>query len=106
MIKWHNYPREIPKSEDMYWCKLDDGEPKRLAWDYVYGWCADWDEMDYPHFIYDFDCQWAEINSKDKREWDKIVEEWKSKRYSNWMDDADWSFIDDDDEDDDDWLWG
>lgn len=102
MIKWHKYPKEKP-TYGMHWCKLDNGEPKELSWDSVYGWCSDWDEMDYPHFIYDWNCEWAEIDSKNEEEWDRILKEWEEKRYLEQDNSFDWDSCEDEIDED---VWG
>ena len=61
---YSKYPQYVPKQEGTYWCKIN-GKERKLAWDYVYGWCWDCDEFDYPHFIYDGDLEWTSLDNVD-----------------------------------------
>lgn len=106
MIKWHNYPKEKPDyGYGTYLCKLDNGEFRKLAYDSVYGWCSDFDDFDYPHFIYDWDLQWVEETPKNEVEWEKLkAEQYEYERESKydefWDDDIYEDVWDDDD------YWG
>jgi hypothetical protein len=74
MIKWHNYPEEEPKW-NTYLCKLADDEYRELTYDDVWGWIADIDDYDQPHFIYDWYLQYAEDTPSNRREWEKLKQE-------------------------------
>lgn len=102
MIKWHKYPQEKPNSYRMYWCKLDNGEPKKMSYDSVYGWCCDFDEADRPHFIYDWYLEWAEIDTKNEKEWEKEQDSY-FKKVNSFIYDDDWEDCSGDDDDD---YWG
>ena len=71
MIEWHDYPGEEPK-EDRYLCKLKDGECKKMYYDYLYGWCEDYDECDYPLGMYTEDLQYTEDIPANRKEWEKL----------------------------------
>lgn len=66
--KWHHYPEEQPKySGTVCWCKVKGGNKiRKLCFDYVYGWCWDWDEYDQPHTIIDWDLDWKEVDDDDE----------------------------------------
>lgn len=77
MLKWHNYPQEKPdyKHYGKCFCKLDNGEFRALYYDSVYGWCDEFDDFDYPHFIYDWYLQWVENTPENEKEWEKLKEQ-------------------------------
>lgn len=64
-MKWYNYPEETPNKQGIYLVELDNGELKELQWDYVWGWCGDFDDYDQPHFLYDWDCKWSKIEGRE-----------------------------------------
>jgi len=60
---WHS-AKEWPKQQGMYLCEFIECREiirRKLYYDYVWGWCEDFDDYDRPHLVLD-NCieRWAE----------------------------------------------
>ena len=60
---WHS-TKEWPKQQGVYLCEfIEYGKiiRRKLCYDYVWGWCGDFDDYDRPHLVLD-NCieRWAE----------------------------------------------
>lgn len=98
-IKWN---QGIPKEHRKYLCKIVEfgiTTVRQMYWDYIWGWCAEIDDFDRPHFVYSGTVDWAPIPEKYKY-MDNIY------IFGEFKEDL-WDWEDDQDDDDkDDYEWG
>ena len=111
-LKWCKYRPYDKVEQGVYLCKLDKEKMRFLTYDSVWGWTADWDEYDQPHFVYDWYLEYAKVSDKDMKAVKKELAQIEHERYEEELKrEAEFLSYDiDDDEEDgwmiDEWRWG
>lgn len=80
--KTHGRDEENP-AFGIYLCKYDETEIRFLTFDSVWGWSADFDDNDNPHFVYDWYLEYAEVPDEDMEEVKNELKQIKRKKYFN-----------------------
>ena len=83
-LHWNKYCPADTVDQGIYLCKYDEDEIRFLTYDLVWGWTADWDDYDCPHFVYDWYLEYAKVDQEDIEEVKKELAQIKRKKEREW----------------------